>query len=189
MGFTISRPETTPLPSHALNRKDFMGQQAFMPQLSNKTQHALSQYHHLCCWGCHIWLLFPLHLWPSGSSYDGCSLSLHDQVSQCSQWLPSNRDCACFRLSRSSRWDLTRRWLTSLPYWLSSGMRAWDTINPHSYGSIDCKVEGWRQSSITIAHAAKAVRNGHTRAATTTTKTLPCEWAHDWVNLKVIYQS
>ena len=131
VGFTISRPETTPLPSHALNRKDFMGQQAFMPQLSNKTQHALSQYHHLCCWGCHIWLLFPLHLWPSGSSYVVCILSLHHQVSQCSQWLPSNRDCACFRLSRSSRWDLTRRWLTSLPYWLSAGCRAWDTINPH----------------------------------------------------------
>ena len=130
-GFTISRLETTPLPSHALHRKDFMRQQAFMPQLSNKTQHALSQYHHLCCWGCHIWLLFPLHLWPSGSSYDGCSLSLHHQVSQCSQWLPSNRDCACLRLSRSSRWDLTRRWLTSLPYWLSAGCRAWDTINPH----------------------------------------------------------
>ena len=29
---------------------------------------------------------------------------------------PSNRDCACLRLSRVSRWDLTRHWLTSLPY-------------------------------------------------------------------------
>ena len=97
----------------------------------NKTRHAPFQDHHLCCWGCHIWLLFPLHLWPSGSSYVVCILSLHHQVSQCSQWLPSNRECACFRLSRSSRWDLTRRWLTSLPYWLSAGCRAWDTINPH----------------------------------------------------------
>ena len=60
--------------------------------------------------------------------------------------LPSNRDCACLRSSRASRWDLTRRWLTSLPYWLIAGCRTWDTINPHLYGGIDRKVKGWRQS-------------------------------------------
>ena len=59
--------------------------------------------------------------------------------------LPSNRDCACLRSSRVSRWDLTRRWLTSLPYWLAAGCHTWDTINPHPYGGIDRKVEGWRQ--------------------------------------------
>lgn len=30
---------------------------------------------------------------------------------------PSNRDCACLRLSQGFRWDLTRHGLSSLPYW------------------------------------------------------------------------
>ena len=161
MGFTISRPETTPLPSHALNRKDVMGQQAFMPQLSNKTQHALSQYHHLCCWGCHIWLLFPLHLSSAGFPLQFVTTCSSEPVLTVT--LPSNRDCACLRSSRASRWDLTRRWLTSLPYWLIAGCRTWDTINPHLYGGIDRKVEGWRQSlQPHLPYAAICVRNEYT---------------------------
>ena len=110
-------------------------------------RHASFQFHRFCCLSQWTWLLFTLHttrlfLWWL------LLVTPWSNESVLTVTLPSNRDCACLRLSLFSRWDLTRRGLTSLPYWLIAGCHAWDAIHFYPQGGIDSKVERRRQGPV-----------------------------------------